>query len=537
MSLDTNSYDSDDSLPDLFPSSKSFSSNNVSVGDIVFAKYKKLYWPALVRAVHPKIKKVSIWYADDPGKNFKIPLKKICTFSNKEMRAKITEDVKQAGCIQEHERLTFHAWRYMQRKTNGHKDDPLKYFDQTYPFFLVEDLKSKDPNVCIADDIKIPPLYLNHDKKESRKKSVRVLNDVSDDSELSADNEELSTDDEEISESNPAVKDYVKEINIQINQINDSSTIKYVDNIVECILSGKTEKHLMKVMSNSIPSKYYDTYIENINCGKNDINKVPYAGPIEDSPKLEEIINYLLCMYDKVTKNDKMAKKISETAAYFSNKKNISQYIVSVLLPESITSAISKVRKISLPKAACLFSKNTRSKKKAIANIFASQDSASQSTPKASNSKAKECLGEGEKRNSDSSICSPFKKLRVSKLNGLENSILDTSSTLEMKSNTSEVIPKSSGETTSIQNKKCHKRLDFRKIKSQKSEEILERKLDCDIEDHEIFKESNKKASPIKMSRKRKLDLEIAESPKSNEFVEDKIKCDISPNKNLNTSI
>lgn len=375
MSTTKDSSDSDSgSLPDLrdvFPSSPP--KTHVSSGDIVFAKFKHLYWPALVRAVYPKQKKVTIWYCDEPGKTFKLPLKNVCLFHDEEMKEKIQNDVIKAGVIKEHDGLTTHAKRYLIRRSQGKNDDPLKFFDQTYPFFLAEQMLKKDPNADV-ENIKIRPLYISNEKKESiRTVSVRKI--MSDDSEVE------STDSESTPEAKP-VKDYIARVNVKLQEKPaDPCKEEFVDAILDCVLSGKVDDYLQKIKNRSIPSEHQKIYEQSEKHHKRYFGNVTYTGPIEDDSKLREIIFYLLPLYEKMSSTGrstrsaaKKCKKAITAYNVFNEQSAGAQYVASVWLPESIIYSISLVKEVSIKEAKKIFNEMSETKTKAVQSILQSLD-------------------------------------------------------------------------------------------------------------------------------------------------------------------
>lgn len=361
MTSDVCMHDSDsESLPglfDLFPAP----SNEISKGDIVWAKFKKLYWPALVRNVFKKEKKISVWYTDDPGKNFKLPMKNVFLFHDLEMTIKIKKDAREAGVSQAHEGLTSHALSYLNRKAQGIVDDPLKFFDQTFPFFTVEDWLKKNPN----DDresfmnLKIEPLYINHNCSTT---TIRKTGSASGPGTTSdVDSEVKSTEGEE--ESNDESSSHCVKIPSIKTLVNSSDTCdnEYVDKIVTCITSGTADTHLVNIRSKKVSSEHQKFYFRAMESDKKDLNYVSY-GPVEDIKKLREIIFYLLQLYDSVSckKDKKRTKKAqSDVARFCVNKTEEARYVSSVWLPESIIYAISNINSVSLSEAKKLFYKRS----------------------------------------------------------------------------------------------------------------------------------------------------------------------------------
>lgn len=426
MALNQHDDDSDDSLPAM---SQFFTvhdpSKAISPGDIVWAKFKKLYWPALVRTVYNKQKKISIWYADDPGKTFKVPVKNVCSFFDTEMTSKIVEDVKKAGCVQEHEGLTSHAKLFLKRRAEGRKDDPAKFFDQTYPFFLVEELLKKDPEADIAN-LKIPPLYIDHGLKVTRK-TLKYADEESGDS-------EVCTDDEVSDEACNVEPDYLKKINLQVRENSNISVNDYTDKIVQFILSGKADLHLKKVLSKTVASDYRGIYERSIRRGKIDITNITFAGPIEDNEELAKLLSYLLLFSDKLIANKSPTKRKNRKGVappnYLASDKK-AQFIYSVWLPESIIFAISKIQRVSLPKARLLFKENPESERQIFENIFRTLEPRTQETK--CDSESMECRNETRdivENGSDVPI-SPLKKLCVSRIKARDMTVTHNTPTVE----------------------------------------------------------------------------------------------------------
>lgn len=373
MLNDIESSDSDSgSLPDLTAQWKSESSD-ISKGDIVWAKFKKLYWPALVRVVYPKRKKVCVWYCDEPGKAFKLPLKNVCVFHDTEMRAKVKQDAINAGCLKEHEGLTSHAERFIKRKLRGEQDDPLKFFDQTYPFLLVEELLKTNPNADVAD-IKIPPLYISHENDQSFRKTLSTRN-ASDNSELE------STDSEDVANEKPIVTDFFPKIHAQLQEKHPDASKEFVDRILECILSGKADKYLQNIRSKSINSEHHNIFEQSTKHRKGSISKISYTGPIEDDDKLRKLIFYLLPLYEKMNNAGRSrryaaikCKQAITVHNTYNNQSAGAQYVASVWLPESIIFAISIVKSVSLNKAKKIFKEKSEWKTKALESIIANLD-------------------------------------------------------------------------------------------------------------------------------------------------------------------
>lgn len=303
MSFNQHEDDSDDSLRDT---SKLFTAFKppvtISPGDIVWAKFRKLYWPALVRTVYTKEKKMSIWYTDQPGTTFKLPSKNICSFFDTQMTAKILEDVKKAGCVDKHNCFTTQAHEFLTRKGSGYKDDPMKFFYKKY-----DDDKSND--------------------------SV-----VSDDDDKSCSNVE---------------PDYLREFFLQDRQNADTNDNN--DKIVEFILSGKADLHLEMVLSKTVSSDYRDIYEEAVSRGKFYETNFPLAGPIDDQDVLRKIVFHLLKLRDSFIDKISMGKNAEDAVTKYLVKDRRGQFIYSVWLPESIIFATSETRGVSLSDARLLF--------------------------------------------------------------------------------------------------------------------------------------------------------------------------------------
>ncbi|GBN79305.1 hypothetical protein AVEN_146485-1 [Araneus ventricosus] len=304
--------DSSDGLPELFPK-YTFDVAELIKNDIVWAKYKNLYWPALVRNVDKKNKKVTVWYLDSPGTCFKVTFKKIHDFADSDFCKKVEADAKLDQKFgKKHAEVLRRTNLFMFRRFQGIGDDPLEFFDLSKPYFLLKDLNSG------ISDIKFNNVGVSTENVRDKKDNLT----------------ENSEDESDVESSNTTK--CLSELYEEDGPYDD----EMVDKILSYITSGHVDNYLIDIVNSEIANKRHELYVKAV---ENDqvqlfVESQPSI-PIKNQ-KLHNVSIYLHSLYKQ-----KIGKK----------KPRLNEYIVSVWLPEAVNKTISLIEaeSMKLPDDSC----------------------------------------------------------------------------------------------------------------------------------------------------------------------------------------
>ncbi|GFT07401.1 uncharacterized protein NPIL_493051, partial [Nephila pilipes] len=126
--------DSSEDLP-VLSSPTTFDIKKLEKNDIVWAEFRHIYWPAIVKNVNIKSKKLTIWYCDSLGKSFKLSFSRIRSFRDMEFRKKALDQQMSPEMSQLFTKVFDLARTYDKRRVFGVNHDPALYFDSTKPHF------------------------------------------------------------------------------------------------------------------------------------------------------------------------------------------------------------------------------------------------------------------------------------------------------------------------------------------------------------------------------------------------------------------
>ncbi|CAL1297980.1 unnamed protein product [Larinioides sclopetarius] len=292
--------DSSDGLPELFPK-HTFDVAKLTRNDIVWAAYKDLHWPALVRDVDKKNKKVRVWYLDSPGKCFNLPFKKIHDFVDSDFNKKVEDVAKNHPLGQKFNEVLRRTNLFIYRQFKGEGDDPLKFFNLSEPYFLLKDLSSGNSDNKII--------------------SVDVLSEnVGDKNDNLKENSEDESDGETCTPSK-----YLSELYEEDSPYDD----EMVDKILSCITSGHIDNYLIDIVSSKITNDRHELYVEAMEKGQIQLFVESQPSVPIKNRKLHSISIYLHSLYEQKIRNEKLNR--------------LNEYIVSVWLPEAVNKAISLI--------------------------------------------------------------------------------------------------------------------------------------------------------------------------------------------------
>ncbi|XP_071040693.1 PWWP domain-containing DNA repair factor 3B-like [Parasteatoda tepidariorum] len=316
----------DEDLPDLFGGNKEATAEKFEIAqhDIVWAEFRNLYWPALVRCVKKKERKASVWYLDSPRKCFKVPFKKIKSFSDPEMTALIKNEVENSPMKAKHKKVWLNAITYIRRKNQGYTDDPASFFDLNKHYLAYKD--NKFDKQCL-DDIENRGTALKNANSDTtlNGNGDTTLRNEYDDGASSEEESLLSDDDEETGIS--------KKFSIFTDLDESYEDDQEVDKIVKCIVAGHVDKHLLQVKSRKVRSSHLERYEDALKSNKDRLMRITPTNHIKSIKKLKEVSIYLMNYYEKSVEGGKC---------------EMVNYIMYVWVPEAIDKALELISKGSL---------------------------------------------------------------------------------------------------------------------------------------------------------------------------------------------
>ncbi|GFT49810.1 uncharacterized protein NPIL_518931 [Nephila pilipes] len=339
--------DSSEDLTDL-SSPTPFDIEKLKKNDIIWAEFRHIYWPAIVRKVNINSKKLTIWYCDSPGKSFKLSFSRIRSFRDMEFRKKALDQQMSPEMNQLYTKVFDLARTYDERRAIGVNDDPALYFHSTKPYFafLYEDL------------IKLGILYQQESENKGNNKSAQASgseipsnkeNVASCSYETNGDEESSdcgqdsyfvdSSDAESVLDSETERRN--AEFYAHLNDNSDACDEETADAIVSYIKSGLLIEYLKDIYRGKIESKNQDIFNKGLKEGKRDILwNCSSNVRIAEYQKVGELFDYLLALYDRTVPR----------------KDWLIDYVVTVWLYEALDKAYSLIKgepsNVSIPSDA-----------------------------------------------------------------------------------------------------------------------------------------------------------------------------------------
>ncbi|KFM83549.1 hypothetical protein X975_22908, partial [Stegodyphus mimosarum] len=252
MSENVDDAFSDEDLPDILENNNESGSEETEIykGAIVWAEFRKIYWPALVRSVNKKNRKACVWYLDSPKKCFKLPFKKILSFHDKKINDRIKEEAKNSPMKEHHDKVLNRTLTYLHRKSLGINDNPADYFDFEKPYFAL----------CLSS------------ASMSNDQTVIVRNTEE------SDDDDNDDDDEDSAESIPD-DEMITDFRNSLCETDDSIEDEMVNSLVDCIKMGNTNEHLLQVRSGKISSTWRAIYDEAVETNRKKLWYIDTYGP------------------------------------------------------------------------------------------------------------------------------------------------------------------------------------------------------------------------------------------------------------------
>ncbi|GFY59067.1 uncharacterized protein TNIN_488061 [Trichonephila inaurata madagascariensis] len=337
-------YDADSDSSEDLPALpvQSFDIKKLQRNDIVLAEYKNIYWPAIVRQVDKKGKKISVWYCDCPGKAFKIPFRKIRPFQDMELRNIVKEIPPDKSDL--HMQVVGMAVAYNHRRFMGKCDDPISFFDTSTPFRLplleaenftcldkigshsIQESENEGNNISATQS----ESKISSNQENDASSSVEIIdNEISEkcedsDSNQSIDRGSLVGSDRE----NPVSTNCYDLIDDGSNDLDE----KTADAVVSCIKSGCVDKYLLDIHRGKIKSKNQDIFNQAKEARDKDILWNCSSSVEIAVEKMKDVAHYLKDLYDRRVKKKKKDILWGET-----------DYIVTVWTYDAIDKAMSLI--------------------------------------------------------------------------------------------------------------------------------------------------------------------------------------------------
>ncbi|KAG8178752.1 hypothetical protein JTE90_006595 [Oedothorax gibbosus] len=295
-----NEYDSDDSLPPiskLFPQPTEFLE-----GQIVWAKYKELYWPSLIRKVYKKEKKVSLWYLDSAPTTFKVAFKNLHRYNDIDFSTEVKRAASASPLKILHDKVLEATMDFVYRRSDGHEDDPAEFFARNVPKEFVFKVRTSAKQKGKVETKVSGPLQKGLDE---------TFEDL---------DEESVTDSEDEEEKRKQRMELFAELSLTDN---DYCPEPRVNAMVECITTGHVDKHLIDIMSHKVPCVRQETFEQSQNILRQG-NSFPIH--IKDNSKDKAIYDYLESFYKRAD-----------------GKWSMFTYVTNVLMPEAMIEALKLV--------------------------------------------------------------------------------------------------------------------------------------------------------------------------------------------------
>lgn len=299
-------------------SSSAFDIQKLQKNDIVWAEYKHLYWPAIVRNIDKKSRKISISYCDTLGKSFKVPFQKIHSFNDMEFKKEVENQEMSDEMKQLHTKVVSLAFSFCHQRAIGECDDPALYFETSKPYFELpnhgvtsmdktgqdsqQESKNKE-NDCFSAEREQSASEMSPKKENeagsSEKNRVSTISKEFVDSFLDSIE---SSDGESLLESD--TEDY--KLAICYAHMNDASgecDEKTADAIVSCIKSGCVDQYLLDIHCGKIKSRNHDIFKKAKKVRRKDLLwHCSQTVDIGDFERRRDIANYLKELYDRTVK-------------------------------------------------------------------------------------------------------------------------------------------------------------------------------------------------------------------------------------------
>ncbi|GFU07827.1 uncharacterized protein NPIL_318421, partial [Nephila pilipes] len=298
--------------------------------DIVWAEFRHVYWPAILRRVYKSSKKVSIWYCDSPGTSFKLQFNRIRSFRDMEFRKKAEDQQMSPEMSQLFTKVFDLARTYDKRRVDGVHDDPASYFDSTKPHFTVS----------YEDPIKSGTLSQQEsENKENNKSAQASRSEIPSNKENVASCSYETNRDEESSDCGEdsnfvdaeSVLDSEKERRNAKYQsyLNGCCDEETADAIVSYIKSGMLDEYLKDIYRGKIKSKNQNLFNYYLKERKVDILWYCFSNVhIAKHYKERDICDYLFALYDRTVLR----------------KEERSRYVFAVWLHEAMDKAYSLIK-------------------------------------------------------------------------------------------------------------------------------------------------------------------------------------------------
>ncbi|GFV21560.1 uncharacterized protein TNCV_5121471 [Trichonephila clavipes] len=357
--------DSSVDLPSLPP--QPFDVKKLQKNDIVWAEYKNSYWPAIVRQVDKKGRKVSVWYCDTLGKVFKLPFRKIHSFNDMEFRKKVEDQEMHPYTSYLHLRAVSMAAAFSHRRAMGECDDPVSFFDTSKSFPLplrededftfmdkirshsIQESENKGNNISATqsenkisssqendesssveiiedEDFTFMDKIRSHSIQESENKGNNISATQSE-NKISSNQENDESSSVEIIDSEISEKFEDSDLTQSSNKeslvgsdrenpvptnshdlIDDCSNDldgKTADAIVSCIKSGCVDKYLLDIHRGKIKSKNHDIFNQAKEARRKDMLWNCSSSVEIATEKMKDVAHYLQGLYDRRVKKKK----------------------------------------------------------------------------------------------------------------------------------------------------------------------------------------------------------------------------------------
>ncbi|GFR18966.1 uncharacterized protein TNCT_667231 [Trichonephila clavata] len=328
---DANS-DSSEDLPVISP--QSFDIGNLQKNDIVWAEYKHLYWPAVVRHVNKKNRKVSVLYCDSPLKTFKLPFRKIHSFNDMEFRKKVQDQEKSPQIYCKHLKVVSMAAAFSHRRAMGKCDDPVSFFDTSKPYFAFQNTDFASMDEIGSHSIQESENEGNNiSSVQSGSKISKLENDESCSVEINSEISEKFEDSDSTESSDRENPVPTNSHDLLLDDCSNDCDEKTANAIVSCIKSGCLDQYLLDIHRGKIKSRNHDIFNQAKEVRNKDVLQ-DCSSTIEiATEKMKDVAHYLQGLYDRRVKKKKKDFMWGEI-----------DYIVTVWTYDAIDKALSLIQ-------------------------------------------------------------------------------------------------------------------------------------------------------------------------------------------------
>ncbi|KAF8790873.1 uncharacterized protein LOC129960068 [Argiope bruennichi] len=502
--------DSSSGLPDIndfFSDTSKFEAAKLKKDDVVWAEYKDLFWPAIVRNVDKKNKKVNVWYLDSVGKSFKLPFRKIRGYNDGNVYMHNFKNLENNPLDEKHRRVHTRTEHFFDRRKRGIKDNVIEFFNLSRPVFLFDEIpessecnnkntsapESSEFNTENASTPESSEIKFSSDNTSAEKiEDVNVNLEKNSDTESSVKNDSdgessvKNDSDGESSVKNDSDGESSVKNNVQNNTSADSPNVSkppspYSDEMVEKIVSyiqaGHLNKYLLDVFNCTIKNEKHERYMRAL---EKDTTRTLWFGAPSHVPisneKLLPVTFYLYKLFERE----------------IGSRPFRNEYIIMVWLPEAVKKAASLFNEesLQLPDDADTEVSNSLSEAKA-SDLLVKSVSSNVSFPVESPESTSVQLGLSESA-STSSVTHSFTRPKR-KLASVSSLLNDDSNTPDMEACTSK---KKKSTDTKRQEVQPEVRRSLRSTTARKMAESREESL---VASTPAVKASRNKASVSKM--------------------------------------